>query len=182
MFFNNNIKIKICDQKTACRILFKKTDFHVVSIRTSFETEDLVFDNLETNYQSIIKCYFDDVVKLIPVEDADLLPPEREVIEEVLRWSKGKNKFLVHCWAGISRSAAIAYLIACSKMPVTDAVKILNPKQHKPNRLILKFGEEILRKNNIIETFELHNENFQNPKRHSVTAGSTFRALKNLFM
>ena len=107
---------------------------------------------------------------------------EREVIEEVLRWSKGKNKFLVHCWAGISRSAAIAYLIACSKMPVTDAVKILNPKQHKPNRLILKFGEEILRKNNIIETFELHNENFQNPKRHSVTAGSTFRALKNLFM
>jgi predicted protein tyrosine phosphatase len=182
MFFRSNIKIKICDQKTACRILSKKTDFHVVSIRTSFETEPLIFDSFITKYQSIIKPRFDDVDKLFPIEDADLKPPENEDIEKIIRWSEGKNKFLIHCWAGISRSAAIAYLIACSKMPVTNAVKILNPKQHKPNRLILKFGEEILRKNNIIETFELYAENFQNPKRQCVTAGSIFRALKNLFM
>jgi predicted protein tyrosine phosphatase len=55
-------------------------------------------------------------------------------------------RVLCHCWAGVSRSTAAAFLLARLHLPESDAMKLvvaLRPGAI-PNRLLLKFGEKIL--------------------------------------
>lgn len=39
-----------------------------------------------------------------------------------LTWP-GERPLLVHCWAGVSRSPAAAYIIACARHPIVDEVE-----------------------------------------------------------
>ena len=55
-------------------------------------------------------------------------------------------RVLIHCWAGISRSTAAAYLLACLHMTADEAMELvmtLRPSA-MPNRLIIKFADRIL--------------------------------------
>ena len=45
---------------------------------------------------------------------------------------------------GISRSSAIAYLIACTRMPEKKALEMLDYSNHYPNRHIVYLGASIL--------------------------------------
>lgn len=51
---------------------------------------------------------------------------------------------IVSCKQGISRSSAIAFLIASSKSTPEEAINILDVNKHFPNELILKYGVDIL--------------------------------------
>ncbi|WP_096702160.1 dual specificity protein phosphatase family protein [Magnetospirillum sp. 15-1] len=56
-------------------------------------------------------------------------------------------KVLIHCWAGISRSTAAAFVLASLHVPPNEAMKLvmsLRPGA-MPNRLIVKFADRILR-------------------------------------
>lgn len=70
--------------------------------------------------------------------------PQRHHIEEILKWSEGKENILVACHMGISRSSAIALLITVTKFGLDGAFDMLDPFKHSPNQLILKIGSEIL--------------------------------------
>lgn len=71
--------------------------------------------------------------------------PQEEHVSAILDWAKERDGDLhVACRAGISRSSAIAYLIACTRMSPEEAVKILTPGVHEPNQLVLKIGRKIL--------------------------------------
>ena len=55
-------------------------------------------------------------------------------------------KVLCHCWAGVSRSTAAAFLLARLHLDDAEAMKLvmkLRPGA-MPNRLLLKFGNKIL--------------------------------------
>ncbi|MDO8608672.1 MAG: hypothetical protein Q7R40_19245 [Phaeospirillum sp.] len=56
------------------------------------------------------------------------------------------SRVLVHCWAGVSRSTAAAYLLACLHLPPNDAMNlILSLRQGAmPNRLIVRFADKAL--------------------------------------
>jgi len=71
-------------------------------------------------------------------------PPTREIVKTALEWADGKDKLLVVCHAGISRSSATALLIAAKEWGIKEAFRILLPGWHRPNRLILKYGSELL--------------------------------------
>ena len=73
---------------------------------------------------------------------------------QILKWSKDKNDILVHCKAGKSRSAAIAYLIECLEKSPEEAIKILDPKFHIPNELIVWHGMKIFDNQKIYEVFQ----------------------------
>jgi predicted protein tyrosine phosphatase len=83
---------------------------------------------------------FDDINGPFP----DMTEPRREHVEAALAWSRDKSNFLVACQAGISRSSGMAVVLRASRMPITEALNILDPMIHHPNQLVVRLGEEVL--------------------------------------
>lgn len=83
--------------------------------------------------------WFDDIKR--PVEG--FVHPKEDHIKEAIEYAKDKDTLLVACKAGVSRSAATAYVICCSKMKPEEATKILN-NGHWPNELVIEHGVSIL--------------------------------------
>jgi len=80
--------------------------------------------------------------------------PTIEHVESALTWSEGKENIVVACHAGISRSSAIAYLIQCKREHHPRlALKVLEPRRHHPNSLIVKHGSEILKEKAVLEEY-----------------------------
>jgi len=105
------------------------------------------------NSKGIVSAYFDDIW-LPEHEKMGFKLPKKEDVANILEWAKGKNPVTVHCTGGISRSSAIAYLIACLTHPPEEAIKVLNPLVHAPNELVVQYGAEILRNPRIFEVFK----------------------------
>ncbi len=78
---------------------------------------------------------------------------------------------IVACKMGLSRSAAIAYLIKCQQSTPDEAIKLLDPKVHFPNELILKLGMEIINESNKLPLVEFYKQvaAHKNWKLHLVT-------------
>lgn len=68
-------------------------------------------------------------------------PPNRAQIAQALEFAAGKDRLLVSCRAGRGRSVATAYLIACREHGVAEALKLLDPTRHRPNRLVVSLGQ-----------------------------------------
>ena len=87
------------------------------------------------------------------VEPAEglVLPDEshvRELIAFVESWDRGRP-MVVHCYAGISRSTAAAYVALCTVRPETSEHDIARRMREVspwafPNPLIVAYGDEIL--------------------------------------
>lgn len=149
--------IQICSLYEAYATIFKeKTSYNIVSIRSPEESEEIehFFDKYKENYNSVFVRCFDDIYEPIP----GYIMPKKQDFKAVLNWSKDKDDLLVHCYAGISRSAAVAYLIECTRKPPDEAVKILNRSLHYPNRLIVEMGANILGNPDILKELEPHGD------------------------
>lgn len=120
----------------------KRTGYNIVSIRNSNFPDSYysVFKKYRRNYKDIHVQVFDDIES--PMDELELVTPEQ--IMMILAWAKDKERIVVHCAAGISRSSAVAYLIACSRMPPSEAIRMIDPDRHCPNDLVLFHGIKIL--------------------------------------
>jgi predicted protein tyrosine phosphatase len=81
-----------------------------------------------------------------------LIAPDHATIQAVInfgRTCRADQPLLVHCWAGISRSTAAAYVIACAldgsgnEGDRAMALRQASP-QATPNRLMVALADEIL--------------------------------------
>ncbi len=70
-------------------------------------------------------------------------PPTAPLVERGLEFSRCKDKLLVCCRAGRGRSVAMAYLICCRQRGVGDAIRLLDPTRHRPNRLVVMLGDAL---------------------------------------
>lgn len=79
------------------------------------------------------------------------LPTEKH-IEELLAfgssWS-GESPMLVHCWAGVSRSMAAAYILLCQKLGMGTEYAIARNLRARaahanPNRLFIRLADTLL--------------------------------------
>jgi len=133
------------------RIKEKPTGFNIVSIRSSdiSPAKYDVFDKYRSNYRDIIIECFDD----IKAPQDGFITPMKEHIRRILKWAMDKENIVVHCTAGISRSSAIAYLIACQMSSPKQALKVFDPLKHCPNRLILNIGVEVLGDESILSEY-----------------------------
>jgi predicted protein tyrosine phosphatase len=55
------------------------------------------------------------------------VPPQAEHVDQLIAFGRGwscEAPILVHCWAGISRSTAAAFTLACARNPETDEAEI----------------------------------------------------------
>jgi predicted protein tyrosine phosphatase len=75
-----------------------------------------------------------------------------QLLEFGRSWNAGPAPLLVHCWAGISRSTAAAFILACDKAgrgAEATLAKILRERaaHAAPNRLMVQIGDDLLGRN-----------------------------------
>jgi predicted protein tyrosine phosphatase len=74
------------------------------------------------------------------------------MVEQIFEFARGWDAgtpMVVHCWAGISRSTATAFAIACERNPRADEMEIALAMRRAssaalPNRRIVALADEIL--------------------------------------
>lgn len=96
--------------------------------------------HIEPHCQSLL-LEFDDITSDKP------RAPKFEQVQQALEWAKDKDKenLIVACAQGVSRSAALGFLIECqTKTPLEAASNLWQTNKHYPNELILKYGCELM--------------------------------------
>jgi predicted protein tyrosine phosphatase len=79
-------------------------------------------------------------------------PPGREHIEALLAFARGwdaSTPFLIHCWAGISRSMAASYTVLCDRLGPGREIEIARAIRRRaphaaPNTLLVAHADAIL--------------------------------------
>jgi predicted protein tyrosine phosphatase len=105
-----------------------------------------------------VRLAFHDIVEPMP----GLTLPDRDTMQAVLdfgRQSEPQRALLIHCWAGISRSSAAAFVIACDRNPSfeRDIASELRRRAPfvTPNRLMIRLADELLgRDGRMLEAIE----------------------------
>lgn len=85
-----------------------------------------------------------------PVEG--LIHPTAEVVEDILKFGRAwelASPMLIHCWAGISRSSASAFILACERCPDADEQTIAwrlreASRAATPNALMVQLADDML--------------------------------------
>lgn len=95
---------------------------------------------MEDLWKDCLLLEFDDAIKY----KIGLTIATKEDIEKALSFCSDKDDVRIACAGGVSRSSALAYVIARSKIPKEEAIKILNKNKHRPNDLVLNLGSDIL--------------------------------------
>jgi predicted protein tyrosine phosphatase len=98
-------------------------------------------------FERHLRLAFHDIVEPTP----GLRLPDRELMQAVLdfgRRSEDQRALLIHCWAGISRSSAAAFAIACDRNPGFEREIALELRRRSPsatpNRLMVRLADDLL--------------------------------------
>ena len=105
-----------------------------------------------------VRLAFHDIVEPMP----GLTLPDRDTLQAVLdfgRHHEPQRALLIHCWAGISRSSAAAFVIACDRNPGFERDIAIELRRRAPfvtpNRLMVRLADELLARNGrMIEAIE----------------------------
>jgi predicted protein tyrosine phosphatase len=112
----------------------------------------------EPRFEQHLPLYFHDIIEA----RAGLIAPDRESVGAILDFARswsGARPMLVHCWAGISRSSAAAYMIACARndgfeRDIADELRRRAPFA-TPNRLMVALADDSLhRSGRMVEAIE----------------------------
>lgn len=88
----------------------------------------------------------------IPELTDGLIAPDETTVQAILAFGAdwaGEAPLLVHCWAGISRSTATAFTLACERNPDVDERDIARAMREasrtaKPNRRLVALADDML--------------------------------------
>ncbi len=80
-----------------------------------------------------------------------LIAPDREMVAQIIDFGHNVSEdmpLLIHCWAGISRSSAAAYIIACARssgreFEIADCLRRRAPFV-TPNALMVALADDLL--------------------------------------
>ena len=90
---------------------------------------------------------FNDIIERRP----GLIMPDAGVVLSVLEFGRNASKvhpMLIHCWAGISRSSAAAYIIVCDRNPGHELAIARELRRRSPyvtpNALMVSLADDLL--------------------------------------
>jgi predicted protein tyrosine phosphatase len=97
-----------------------------------------------------LRLAFHDIVEPTP----GLIMPDAAMVAAMLAFARdgaAERPLLIHCWAGISRSSAAAYSIACDRNPgheqaIADELRARSAYV-TPNRLMVALADDLLGRN-----------------------------------
>jgi predicted protein tyrosine phosphatase len=118
---------------------------HVLTVMANVEQVQRPASVLAANH---LKVSMDDITEQM---DGFVAPSEAH-IEKVLAFVRGWDRsapMVVHCYAGISRSTASAFMAACALNPHKDEISIAKQIRAasaiaQPNRLIVSLADRVL--------------------------------------
>ena len=118
---------------------------HVLTVMANVEQVQRPVSVLPANH---LKVSMDDITEAM---DGFVAPCEQH-IEKVLAFVRGWDRsaaLVVHCYAGISRSTASAFMTACALNPQRDEISIAKQMRAaspiaQPNRLIVSLADKVL--------------------------------------
>jgi predicted protein tyrosine phosphatase len=101
----------------------------------------------EPPFERHLQLAFHDITEMRP----GLTAPDHAAIGAIFDFARdwtAARPLLVHCWAGISRSSAAAYMIACARIPgrerdIAGELRRQAPFA-TPNRLMVALADQIL--------------------------------------
>jgi len=110
-------------------------------------------DHPETDWSGLacqrhVRLAFHDIVEIRP----GLTAPDRQMMQTILDFGResGQRPMLIHCWAGISRSSAAAFAIACDHNPGFEHNIAMELRRRAPsatpNRLMVALADDLLQR------------------------------------
>jgi predicted protein tyrosine phosphatase len=109
--------------------------------------------------QRHLRLGMNDVVHALP----DHTPPDEQHLREIIAFAQSWDRsrpMLIHCWAGISRSTATAFTIACMINPhgreerIAKALRAASPYAY-PNARIVALADHLLeRKGRMVDAID----------------------------
>jgi predicted protein tyrosine phosphatase len=97
-----------------------------------------------------LRLAFHDIVEPMP----GLTAPDRDMMQAVLDFGRNagpQRALLIHCWAGISRSSAAAFAVACDRNPGFERDIAIELRRRSPsatpNRLMVRLADDLLERN-----------------------------------
>jgi predicted protein tyrosine phosphatase len=104
-------------------------------------------DRSALNTRSHVRLAFHDIVE----PTAGLVAPDRNILRAILDFGRGGTGCrvkLIRCWAGISRSSAAAFVIACDRNPGYEQAIAEELRRRAafvtPNRLMVRLADDLL--------------------------------------
>ncbi|HEX2593853.1 MAG TPA: protein-tyrosine phosphatase family protein [Rhizomicrobium sp.] len=102
------------------------------------------------------------VQDIVDISAGDTPPAAKHVLTllEFARDWDAASPMLVHCWAGISRSTAAAFIVACDRLGPGNEVALAQMLRSRaahaaPNRLMVQIGDDILgRRGKMVDAIE----------------------------
>ncbi len=122
------------------------------------------------------------------VEPMDgLTAPDAGMVRAILEFGRSwdaRQPILVHCWAGVSRSSAVAFILACERNPETPEkeiaahIRAVSPIAHPNARLVALADNMLGRQGRMVDAIRaigpgapaFENEPFQVPSRFGAIA------------
>lgn len=135
--------ISIKSRRNAIAFIKENPDHPIIAIGETMSDSVLKLSSIANN---CLLLRFNDVSE--PIASFHHVLPEH--ISQAMDFAKDKEDLVVACAMGISRSSALAYIIACSK---GQGLEVLDPKIHRPNPLVVKTGSQFLEREEVYKNY-----------------------------
>jgi predicted protein tyrosine phosphatase len=135
----------VCGLSEAERLIVQRTPSHVVTL---LDPWTLPIAPRGVPPERHLRLGVNDICE--PAEG--MIPPDAAAVASLLAFARtwdGASPILIHCWAGISRSTASAFALACERSPEADerriALALRQAAPHAyPNRRIVALADDLL--------------------------------------
>lgn len=131
-------------------LMFLDDSWSVISIGGPGDDPPEGYEDDNPNH---LRLEFHDI-GLLPwqIESGDYVPPTKDVVTKLLIAAdyllRSQPNIYVHCWAGIGRSSAVAYILRCHLMGPGNEEEALSPilrnKRHLPNHYLTELADDVM--------------------------------------
>ena len=117
---------------------------------TLINGETLVETPIGIARENHLRLSMNDIIQPQP----GLVPPHQDHVAELIGFTHDWDRvgpMMVHCWAGISRSTAAAFIMLCALNPYSDENQIAQQIRTAsptatPNQRLVRFADELLQR------------------------------------
>ena len=121
--------------------------YHLLTLLSPANIDDSIVRSLAPRRR--LQLAFHDVVEVTP----DLIAPTGETMQAIIDFGRSwtrESPMLIHCWAGISRSSAAAFVLACDNNPGREQAIAEELRRRAPfatpNRLMVALADDLLQR------------------------------------